>query len=98
MLELVVQLAVECLSTGRAMHPLSARRPPLTPGGPSCHFTTTTALADAVAEAYDAPVEQTTKFLEIVDIAFGYLGAIFNPECSYHQRCRDRTGNTGTYV
>ncbi|KAM7541942.1 hypothetical protein Aperf_G00000004283 [Anoplocephala perfoliata] len=34
----------------------------------------------------------------LVFLALSYLDMIFNPECSYHQRCRDRTTNTGTYI
>ena len=35
---------------------------------------------------------------DLISLALSYLELIFNPECSYHQRCRDRATNTGTYV
>lgn len=68
MLELAVQLSVECLVVGKKTMSHS---------------------------------EQTTLHWDsqnLITLAFSYLKLIFNPECSYHQRCRDRTTNTGTYV
>nr|CDS25696.1 ubiquitin carboxyl terminal hydrolase 24 [Hymenolepis microstoma] len=68
MLELAVQLSVECLIVGKRNISHS---------------------------------EQTTlhaSLQNLITLAFSYLELIFNPECNYHQRCRDRTTNTGTYV
>ena len=68
MLELVIQLAAECLRVGKNFLSQS-QQSSLTP---DCR--------------------------NLISLAFSYLELIFNPECSYHQRCRDRATNTGTYV
>ncbi|KAM3187621.1 hypothetical protein ACTXT7_001969 [Hymenolepis weldensis] len=67
MLELAVQLSVECLVVGKKT---------------MSHNEQATLHADSQ---------------NLITLAFSYLKLIFNPECSYHQRCRDRTTNTGTY-
>ncbi|VDD83863.1 unnamed protein product [Mesocestoides corti] len=67
MLELVIQLAVECLAAGKKL-------------------------------CTDQPSGQTSVVQDLIGVAFAYLEAIFNPECSYHQRCRDRSSNIGNYI
>ncbi|VDO03144.1 unnamed protein product [Rodentolepis nana] len=68
MLELAVQLSVECLTVGKRN---------------MSHVDMTTLHA---------------SLQNLIILAFSYLELIFDPECNYHQRCRDRTTNTGTYV
>ncbi|KAL5963642.1 Ubiquitin carboxyl-terminal hydrolase 24, partial [Taenia solium] len=68
MLELVIQLAIECLTVGK------------------CFM------------SHGQQSFQKNDCQNLIMLAFSYLEAIFNPECSYHQRCRDRTTNTGIYV
>lgn len=90
MLELVIQLTVECLAAGRAVYSASSN-----PCSPTRNVQSAN---DVLAGNFSTPWHRLTHFLEIVDIAFGYLSAIFDLECSYHQRCRDRMTNTGTYL
>nr|CDS22949.1 ubiquitin carboxyl terminal hydrolase 24 [Echinococcus granulosus] len=68
MLELVIQLAIECLIVGKSF------------------------------VSHGQQSSQKSDYQNLMVLAFSYLEATFNPECSYHQRCRDRTTNTGTYV
>ncbi|VUZ47379.1 unnamed protein product, partial [Hymenolepis diminuta] len=68
MLELAVQLSVECLAVGKK----------------------------TMSHNEQATLQEDSQ--NLITLAFSYLKLIFNPECSYHQRCRDRATNTGTYV
>ncbi|VDM31222.1 unnamed protein product [Hydatigera taeniaeformis] len=68
MLELVIQLAIECLTVGK------------------CFL------------SHDQQSFQKSDWQNFITLAFSYLELTFNPECSYHQRCRDRTTNTGIYA
>ncbi|VDN12414.1 unnamed protein product, partial [Dibothriocephalus latus] len=97
MLELVVQLAAEFLKAVQVSMPPDVRRDPIVPI-PSFNLPSGRTLIEAVCSAYDKPFEQTETNMHLTAVLLRYLSLIFDPECSYHQRCRDRTTNTGTYI
>nr|VZH94110.1 unnamed protein product [Spirometra erinaceieuropaei] len=97
MLELVVQLAAEFLKAVYvSLHSNDQRDSVVTT--PSFNLPSGKTLIEAVCNAYDKPFEQTEANVHLTTVFMRYLNLIFDPECSYHQRCRDRATNTGTYI
>ncbi|BHF67581.1 Ubiquitin carboxyl-terminal hydrolase 24 [Sparganum proliferum] len=97
MLELVVQLAAEFLkAVYDSFHTNDQRDSVVTT--PSFNLPSGKTLIEAVCNAYDKPFEQTEANVHLTAVFLRYLNLIFDPECSYHQRCRDRATNTGTYI